>query len=62
MFVKEKVLRLPKYTPQGPTHGTGKSTHNVAEHAPGAWEMIKKKREAKAREDAKEKSRDKTQW
>jgi predicted acetyltransferase len=59
MYVKEKVLGIPKYEPQGPKR---KSTHNIAETAPQAWEIIKKKRERQARSDAKEKKNDKTQW
>jgi hypothetical protein len=59
-YVKEKVLGIPKYVPQGPKRPKG-STHNIAETAPGAWEMIKKKREQKAREDAKEKKTS-SQW
>ncbi|KIW05237.1 ribosomal protein L32 [Verruconis gallopava] len=60
-YVKEKVLGIPKYELQGPRREE-KSTHNIAETAPGAWEMIKKRREQKARADAKEKKNDRTQW
>ena len=57
MFVKKNVLGQSDYTPHKP-----KTTYNIADTAPSAWEAIKRKYKQQGKERREEQNNDKTKW